>query len=157
MTGRPSTTRGAWAAGLAALTIILVADRVAKAVVREHITPGERIDVLPGLELVHTTNTGIAFGMFAGRAQLVGLITALALCGIAVALVRAARGAPLVLLGGGMLVGGAIGNLVDRLTRDGVTDFIAVTTHWPPFNIADIGIVCGAIIAALGLLRAERN
>jgi signal peptidase II len=51
-----------------------------------------------------------------------------------------------------MLVGGAIGNLIDRLSHDGVTDFIAVTSHWPPFNVADIGIVCGAIIAGIGLM-----
>jgi signal peptidase II len=135
-----------------AATIVLVTDQIVKRQVREHIAFGETIHVMPGLDFVHTTNRGIAFSQFPGHQRIVASLTAIALCVIAVALVRFGRRSAAVLIGGGMLVGGAIGNLIDRLSHDGVTDFIAVTSHWPPFNVADIGIVCGAIIAGIGLM-----
>jgi len=142
-------------AGVAAI-VILVADQIVKRLVREHIAFGETIHVVPGLDFVHTTNHGIAFSQFPGHQRIVASLTAVALCVIAVALVRFGRRSTAVLVGGGMLVGGAIGNLIDRLRHEGVTDFIAVTSHWPPFNVADIGIVCGAILAGIGLMR-ERS
>jgi lipoprotein signal peptidase len=110
-----------------AATIVLVTDQIVKRQVREHIAFGETIHVMPGLDFVHTTNRGIAFSQFPGHQRIVASLTAIALCVIAVA-------------------------LIDRLSHDGVTDFIAVTSHWPPFNVADIGIVCGAIIAGIGLM-----
>lgn len=138
----------AWSIAATAGMIVFIVDRITKGIVRDHIAPGDSIDLAPGLDLVHTTNRGIAFGLFPGHQGLVATFTALALCVIAVVLVRAGGRALPVMIGGGMLVGGALGNLVDRLTNDGVTDFIAVTSHWPPFNVADMGIVCGGIIAA---------
>lgn len=149
-TGAPARLR--WVAAAAAAIIVLVADQVVKGQVRDHIAFGETIHLMPGLDFVHTTNRGIAFSQFPGHQRVVASLTAIALCVIAVALVRFGRRSTAVLIGGGMLVGGAIGNLIDRLSHDGVTDFIAVTSHWPPFNLADIGIVCGAILAGIGLM-----
>jgi signal peptidase II len=57
----------------------------------------------------------------------------------------------LVPIGGGLLLGGSIGNLIDRVWRDGVTDFIAIGP-WPPFNVADIGVTVGAILLVLALI-----
>ncbi len=148
--------RALWVAAIVAAAVVLAADRLVKGLVREHITPSDSIHLLPGLDLVHTTNRGIAFGLFPDHQRIVASLTAVAMCVIAVALVRAGRRSMPVMIGGGMLVGGAIGNLIDRLSHDGVTDFVAVTSHWPPFNVADMGIVCGAILAATGLM-GERS
>ena len=141
-----------WGVAGLMMVVVLVVDQVVKSLVREHITFDETISIVPGVDIVHTTNRGIAFSLFPGHPRIVATVTAVALCLIAVALVRFGRRSTAVLIGGGMLVGGAIGNLIDRLRHDGVTDFIAVTSHWPPFNVADIGIVCGAILAAIGLM-----
>lgn len=142
-----------WA--VVAAVAVFVIDRVTKIIVRATIEPGDRIEVLPFLDLVHTTNRGIAFGLFSGYARIVAILTAAALCAIAVGLTRWGHNRPIVLIGGAMLIGGAIGNLVDRLIRGGVTDFIAVTDHWPPFNVADSAIVLGAALAAWGLTNAR--
>lgn len=139
------------AAGVAA--IVFGADQLSKVGVRGNITPGETVEVVPGVDLVHTNNRGIAFGLFPGRPGLVAVLTAITLCVIAAGLVALGRGSRAVMLGGGLLVGGAAGNLVDRLTHSGVTDFVAVAS-WPPFNVADVAIVAGAIVAAVALVRA---
>lgn len=141
-----------WWLSATAVVVVFVVDRIVKSAIRANVTPGEHIQVIPGLDIVHTTNRGIAFGLFPGHQRVVAVVTALALCFIAGALLASGRRTLAVMLGGGMLVGGAVGNLVDRLTHDGVTDFIAVTSHWPPFNVADMGIVIGAALAATGLL-----
>ncbi len=151
------TARGRWLIAIAALVAAFVLDQVAKIAVRDGIAQGDEIDVLPGVHLVHTTNKGIAFGMLPGHQTLVAVLTALALCVIGGTLMALAERTPAVMLGGGLLVGGAVGNLVDRLAHGGVTDFIGITSRWPPFNVADIAIVVGAVLAATGLVGGPRS
>lgn len=155
-TGSPgdrARVRGSrWGILAAAAVVALGLDQVTKYVVRGEITPGERIGLLPGVDLVHTTNRGVAFGAFAGNPRLVAVLTALVLVAVAVWLTRLGNGAPAVMAGGGLLVGGALGNLIDRLTRSGVTDFVAAW-RWPPFNVADVAIVLAAVILVLSLVR----
>jgi signal peptidase II len=145
--------RKRWVVFAIAATVTFVADQITKIIVRAGIEPGERIDLFLGVHLVRARNEGIAFGLFPGNRAVVATLTIVALAIIAVALLRLARQSPGVALGGGLLVGGSLGNLVDRLVHGGVTDFIDPPA-FPAFNVADIGITFGAIIVALSLLRA---
>jgi signal peptidase II len=149
---REASTRW-WRLGVIALAVLVV-DQVAKALVRSELALGERVDLIPGLDLTFTENTGIAFGLFPGRAGLVAVITFLALAGIAVAIFALARRHALVAVGGGLLVGGSLSNMIDRVVHGAVTDYIDVS-RWPPFNLADCAIVVGAALIVFGLLRAD--
>lgn len=133
---------------------VVALDQLVKVVVRANITPGEVIPVAPGVDLVHTTNTGIAFGLFAGSTQVIAVLTLVAIAVIALVLVAYAGEHPLVPVGGGLLLGGAIGNLIDRISREGVTDFIAIGP-WPPFNVADMAVTSGAVLLVLALVLAS--
>lgn len=130
---------------------VIALDQLVKVIVRATITPGEVIDVLPGIDFVHTINTGIAFSLFSGSTGVIAVLTLVAIAVIAIVLVAYAGQHRLVPIGGGLLLGGSIGNLIDRISRDGVTDFIAIGP-WPPFNIADIGVTLGAILLVLALI-----
>ena len=159
MTGVDARTRDArapWIAMAAAAVVVLGLDLLTKTLVRSRILPGEIVDVLPGIDLTHTTNRGIAFGLFPDRQRIVAVFTAIVLCGVAVLLIRTTHRSMVGMIAAGALVGGAIGNLLDRLRRDGVTDFIDILS-WPPFNIADIGVVVGAAVLALSLTTTRAD
>ena len=130
---------------------VVVLDQATKAIVRASIPVGDTVDVLPGIHLVDTVNTGIAFSLFPGNQGVVAGVTLIAIAAIAVLLVGFAGRHALVPIGGGLLLGGSIGNLIDRIWRDGVTDFIAIGP-WPPFNVADIGVTLGAILLVIALI-----
>jgi signal peptidase II len=148
--------RARWRRFVLLAAIVLVADQVAKAIVRGSMAPGETYQVFPGFSLSRVTNEGIAFGLFPGRQEMVAVLTVVALSGIALTLAGFAHRHPLVSGGGGLLVGGSLGNLIDRLLHDGVTDYLD-PARWPAFNLADIGIVTGAILIVVGLLQAEEK
>lgn len=148
---RDARRRGAWFVVAAIATFAV--DQATKLAVLAGIERGERIDLILGVGLVRARNEGIAFGLFPGRPGVVATLTVIALVVIAGALIRLARHSLIVAFGGGLLIGGSLGNLVDRLVHGGVTDFIDPPA-WPAFNVADIGIVVGAAIIAIGLLRS---
>lgn len=133
---------------------VLVIDQLAKIVVRASLEPRDSIDLVPGLALTRVNNTGIAFGLFPGRASMISLLTLLALCAIGVALAGLVTRNPLVAAGAGMLIGGSLGNLIDRVRFGAVTDFID-PARWPAFNLADVGIVVGSCLIVVGLLNEE--
>jgi signal peptidase II len=136
--------------GLAGLVVAF--DQVTKTVISGALEPGERVSLVLGVELADVRNTGIAFGLFSDGQGLVLVVTIAALLLI---LVYFARGAsrPGLWVGVGLLLGGAVGNLVDRITADEVIDFIDPPL-WPAFNAADIAIVAG--IAVLILVHRPR-
>ncbi len=140
-----------WRFGALAL-LVLVLDQISKAAIRATLAPREVIDVLPGFDVSRVTNEGIAFGLFPGRQAAVAVLTVVALCAIAIALAGLVARNNTVAAGAGLLVGGSLGNLIDRLSRGAVTDFIDLA-RWPAFNVADIGITVGAALIVLGLLR----
>jgi signal peptidase II len=128
----------------AVLTVAVVAvDQGTKALVRANIARGSSDGVFPGLELVHVRNRGVAFGLFPSGGPLlvaVGIAAVVAL--LAFFATHSRR--PLVWLPTGLLLGGAAGNLIDRL-RDGfVTDFLHLPL-WPSFNLADTCITIGVL------------
>lgn len=139
-----------------AAVAVFVADQLVKVLVRATLDTGDPIHVVPGFDIERHRNEGIAFGLFPGRPALVSALTVIALALIALALARAMRRSPLVALGGGLLIGGSLGNLVDRAFRGGVTDYLDPVA-WPAFNVADMGIVCGAALIVVGLLWFEEG
>jgi signal peptidase II len=132
--------------------VVIVVDQVSKHAVRAGIVAGEEHKVLPGLALVDTRNHGVAFGFLPGDGLAVTIVIGLALLALLVYFARhAAR--PLIWLPTGMLVGGALGNIVDRLREGSVTDFIKLPLGWPPFNLADASITLGVVILVLVIER----
>jgi signal peptidase II len=129
------------AAGTAA--VVLALDQVTKALVRAHVDRGSEDSIFPGVSLVHTRNSGVAFGLFEDGGALIAIFTALALI-VLLTFFALNRGRPWAWLPTGLLVGGAIGNIVDRVRGEGVVDFIKFPA-WPAFNIADIAITFGVV------------
>lgn len=127
------------------LGAVLGCDQLSKHVVAHSITPGEEVGVLPGIELVHTRNHGVAFGLAAGDRILVTILVGVALMALLVYFATHAR-RPLVWLATGLLLGGALGNLLDRVRTGSVVDFIQLPLGWPPFNLADASIVAGVVL-----------
>ena len=138
---------------LVVAAIVVALDQVSKGIVRGALDGGEHRDLILGFELGNVTNSGVAFGALEGAAEgIVLAVTAAALALILAWFVAAGerRG---MWLGVGLLVGGALGNLIDRIRTDGVTDFID-PPMWPAFNIADIAITAGVLVLALAALAA---
>jgi signal peptidase II len=135
----------AWAR-VAAVTVGIVAlDQAAKAIVRASVEGGERVSVLPGIEIVHTRNSGVAFGALSGGGVVVTAIVAVALVLLLGYFATHIR-RPLVWLPTGMLLGGAIGNVIDRVRHGAVTDFIQIPLGFPAFNVADMSITFGVVV-----------
>ena len=137
-----SPSRTALRTALVAVAVV-VADQVAKAIVRGQISRFEEHDLVLGIKLINTRNTGVAFSMFSGGGPLVVIIALIAL-GALVAFFVTHLHKPLVWLPTGLLLGGAAGNLIDRIRLGAVTDFIKIP-HWPAFNVADICVTLGVI------------
>ena len=145
---RPATRQLRRALLLLAGVVILL-DLVSKEIMLALIfDPPRRIEVLPFLNFAPVWNPGISFGMLAdGGVYMRYALTALALAVSGWLVWRVTTFKPLERLGAGLIVGGAIGNAVDRLRFGKVVDFIDVyvqTWHWPAFNIADAAITVGA-------------
>jgi signal peptidase II len=153
---RTVSALGAWArAGLVVL-VVLVSDQLSKHLVRGSIVPGEERRVLPGLQLVNTRNHGVAFGFLPGDQLVVTLVIGVALLALLVYFaLHATR--PLIWLPTGMLIGGALGNILDRLQEGSVTDFIKLPLGWPPFNLADTSITLGVLLLLLFVLETPRK
>jgi len=142
-----------YALALVLAAAVVVADQLTKWVVRA------RVDDLPaelalGLRLDITYNSGISFSRFAGAGSIVVVLVACVAVGVAVALVLAPpRYRPAL----GVILGGAVGNLIDRLRFDGsVLDFIGFYS-WPQFNVADAAIVVGTILLGVQVVFPRRD
>ncbi len=144
----------AFARAAAVAVVVVILDQVTKHLVRANIDLGDHHRFLPGVTLVHDRNTGVAFSVFSGGGALVLVFTLAALALLfGYFAVRPER--PLLWLPTGMLVGGAVGNLIDRISSGGVTDFIKLP-HWPAFNVADMSITFG-VLTLLWVLEGRRE
>lgn len=141
----------AWCLAGSLCALVVVADQAAKAAVRAHITVGEKVEVLGPLKLTLSHNAGVAFGLAGGAGFGLVLVTLVALGAVGFVFARNPT-RPWMWLATGLLTGGALGNLADRLRSDSVTDFIDLP-HWPPFNLADVCITSGVILLVLIYLR----
>jgi signal peptidase II len=141
---------------------VLVLDQVTKALVENTMTMHQSIEIIPNLaSLTYLRNTGAAFGFLAGarsglRIVFFALISSVAI-GCIVYLIRGLRPQQkTLLLSLSLILGGAVGNLIDRLRLGEVIDFIDLhwyDIHWPAFNVADSAISIGVVILFLHMLR----
>lgn len=163
MSGYSRRQIGNWALYVVAAGVILI-DQATKAMVRSLLSFGRTIDVIPGFfSLRMTNNTGGAFGIFSAWPQLLsiaGIIAVLLIIGLS----REKSGAKSFALSLGLLLGGAVGNLIDRIRLGHVTDFLDMgirlrgrTLSWPTFNFADIAITIGVVLLAYHLFFGDRN
>jgi signal peptidase II len=137
-------TGGAWARAALVMAAVIALDQGTKALVRSGVAVGDRDGVFPGVEIVHVRNEGVAFSRFSGGGTVVAVIVGAALLAL-VAYFVTHLDKPLVWLPTGMLLGGALGNVIDRLRDGAVTDFIKLP-GWPAFNVADIAITFGVLV-----------
>lgn len=145
---------------------VLVLDLWTKWLVESHLGLHASVEVVPGfLNLTHVQNTGVAFGLFARHGAAGGwwLLTALGLAALAF-VGYYFRHVPaedrLLLLALALILGGAVGNLLDRVMSGGVTDFIDVyyrSYHWHTFNVADSAITVGIVLMLLSSVRQPRS
>ena len=134
--------------------VVLLADQTSKLWIQQHFAACDdtSLPIVPGwLALAYTCNKGAAFGLLANETLLFVLV-ALVVIGVIVAYVRfLPANRPWLRLSLGLQLGGALGNLLDRLRQGYVVDFISVK-EWPVFNIADACVVVGVLILAYHLL-----
>ena len=146
----------AWALAGALCGLVFAADQAAKAAIEADLVPGENVDVLGPLSLTLSHNRGVAFGLAGGAGAGLILVTLLALGALGYLFARSPT-RPGMWVAMGLLAGGALGNLADRIRADAVTDFIDVGS-WPPFNLADVAITCGVVLLVFLYMRdAERE
>lgn len=126
------------------LVAVVVLDQITKVLVRHGIDVGEEDSVLPAISLVHVRNTGVAFGAFSGGGLIVVALVAAALAALLYYFFTHLD-KPLVWLPTGMLLGGSIGNIIDRVRDGAVTDFVKLPA-WPAFNVADMAITFGVLV-----------
>jgi signal peptidase II len=152
-----SLAAGAWQwAGLGAVAVAaIVADQVTKHIVTATLALDDSVHVVGPLSIHHVQNSGIAFGLFAGATAVVTVVTAGAVLWMLVYFARSGARHPVLPAALGLLIGGSVSNLVDRIRLHHVTDFIDLK-WWPAFNLADSFIVVGVAILLGALVAADR-
>lgn len=138
--------------------LIAVADQIVKAVVVHRLDVYESIPVIPGLfSIMHIHNPGIAFGMFQDApANLFTVITLISMVVVVYFYIIATPRGTLLTLGCSSILGGALGNLVDRFRLGYVVDFINFS-FWPAFNVADSAVTIGVALLMLSFFLEERG
>lgn len=142
-------------AGVAALLVTLVADQVLKSWAHAAVAAGGAIPVVPGFNIVASHNSGVAFGLATGSEPWVLILVGLVLSGWLVVWLMRTRSC-IHAIGLGLAIGGALGNVADRVRLGVVRDYIDVfwsDVHWPAFNLADAAIVFG--LAAVILFKEQ--
>jgi signal peptidase II len=133
---------------------VVAIDQGSKAIATSLVSRGDRVEVLPFLHIENVRNKGVAFGLGGDISAVLIGATIVALIGLLVYLAARGRGGVLVWLPAALLIGGALGNLADRVRDGAVTDFIDLPL-WPTFNLADVAIVAGVLLLLLDVERSE--
>jgi signal peptidase II len=167
---RTGGSDGSWTRWLPFLLsfLVIALDRVTKLYIRGHLSELDSIPVIPGLfRIVHTENPGAAFGILAESnaivraVVLVGISSAVLIFVVSSLLKRGSGPSPWVSrLALGLILGGAVGNMYDRIFRGMVTDFLEVyngTWSFPAFNVADSAITVGAVFLLFELIWPQRS
>jgi len=149
---------------------IFVLDRLAKLAIKSHVSPYDTIPIIPGfLNIIHTENPGVAFGLFADSSSpfrsiiLIGLSATVLVLILSVLLRMPKPGERrnwLLRTALAFVLGGAFGNLYDRVVHGTVTDFVEVyadTHYFPAFNVADSAITVGAVLLVVDMLKSRET
>ena len=144
------------------MVVVAMSDQLAKTVIRESVS--DPVSIIPGcFSLVHWHNTGIAFGLFQDRATLLTLLSATVLVAIPLLFWWEWKQDPRLAdaaWGLGLILGGALGNLIDRVRLGYVTDFLLFyykEWEWPAFNVADSCICIGTGLVLWSVFRVSRE
>lgn len=145
-----------WLSLLLVVIVAIVADQATKHIVSSQLALGDELEVIGPLSIHHVQNSGIAFGLFPdATAPVIGLTT-VAVVWMLVFFARAGARHPVLPVALGLLLGGSISNLADRVRLGHVTDFLDVR-YWPAFNLADVCIVVGVVLLVGTMLAGERS
>jgi signal peptidase II len=149
-------TPGQWA-GLGAIAVAaFAADQLTKEIVTSQLSLGDEVDVFGPFTIHHVRNSGIAFGLFSSATPIVIVLTAAAIAWMLWFFWRSGSRHPVLPTALGLVIGGSLANLFDRVRLGHVTDFLDLR-YWPAFNLADTFIVVGVAILFLALLLTERR
>jgi signal peptidase II len=149
-----------------AAAAVFALDRLTKWIVEMRVSFADTRTVIPGFfDIVHTQNSGVAFGLFnestfEWRTTLLVLVSIVAVVVVSAIIWKARRLDPLSLWGFALVLGGAGGNLFDRILAGRVTDFLDFYIrdyHWPAFNVADSALVVGCGLLLLDMLHPQRQ
>jgi len=143
-----------WVALTAVALAAIGGDQLTKQLVRTHLRIDESAQVIGPLSIHRVQNSGIAFGLFSSATALVTVLTAIAVGWMLVFFGRSGARHPVLPAALGLLIGGSVSNLVDRVRLGHVTDFIDFG-WWPAFNLADSFIVIGVAVLLLALTSAD--
>jgi signal peptidase II len=135
--------------------VVIAVDQITKAFVTASIDRGELVEVIGPLKFTLTYNDGVAFGLAGGGGIFVILLSMVALVALG-AFIATAPDRLGTWLAGGLILGGALGNMIDRVRIGHVTDFILLP-GWPAFNIADASITVGVVLLAWTVLRHDAD
>jgi signal peptidase II len=142
---------------IAVAVAVVIVDQLTKALISGYMQVGESLPIIPGiLHITHVQNAGAAFGMMQNRRPLFLIAAFVIISVIAIFYRRIKEEGILPVTAVGLLLGGAIGNLIDRVMAGTVTDFIDFRI-WPVFNIADCAIVIGVIALGYFAIRSSNN
>jgi signal peptidase II len=144
-----------WVALVAIAGAAFFADQLTKQVIARTLEVGESADLLGPFSLHHVQNSGIAFGLFSSRTTVVIGITAIAVAWMVWFFARSGRRHPVLPVALGLVLGGSLANLADRIRLGHVTDFLDLEA-WPAFNLADTFIVIGVAVLFGALVLADR-
>lgn len=147
-------TRSGPALALATAAAVVGVDQATKQLAASGIDRGDQVNVFFGLDLTNTRNTGVAFGALEGAGLAIAILIGLSLTALVVYF-WLNREMPLLWLPVGLLLGGALGNLIDRAREGAVIDWID-PTFWPAFNVADACIVFG-VLALLWVVEGRQE
>jgi signal peptidase II len=143
-------------AGLAAVVVAaVVADQLTKHVVASEVALEDEVRVLGPFTIHHVQNSGIAFGLFSSATAAVIVLTLIAIGWMVAYFARSGARHPLLPVAVGLLIGGSVSNLSDRVRLGHVTDFLDFR-YWPAFNLADSFIVIGVAVLLGALVAADR-
>jgi signal peptidase II len=145
-----------WLSLVAIALAAIVADQVTKHVVASNLFLGEGLHVVGPFWIRHVQNSGIAFGLFANATAAVIVLTGIAIAWMLIYFARSGARHPVLPIALGLVIGGSVSNLADRVRLGFVTDFLDLR-YWPAFNLADSFIVIGVAILLGALLLAERE
>jgi signal peptidase II len=151
-----AATPAQWAALGAIALAAVVADQVTKHVVSGNLRLGESLHVVGPFSIRHVENSGIAFGLFSNATAAVIVVTGIAIAWMLAYFARSGGRHPVLPVALGLVIGGSLSNLFDRVRLGFVTDFLDFR-YWPAFNLADSFIVIGVGILLAALVLTERE